>query len=248
MANDRSSDPNGDRYRAPALDKGLDILELLSEQSDGLTRAEIVKAMGRSPSEIYRMLERLVARDYVARSAGGDRYALSLKLLVLANRYPPVRRLVAQAQPLMDAFARESLQSCHLVLPDCGSAVVVAQASPMDTWEFRVRIGARLDLLGTGSGQTLLACQDEARLAETLSTWGAADLADRIGAIRDHLGTVRQQGYRIGESGQLLGVSDISVPILAPDGDAVAVLTCPFIGRPGQMQSVTIPETLERLR
>lgn len=51
-----------EKYRAPALDKGLDILELLSEQSDGLTRTEIVKAMGRGPSEIYRMLERLVAR------------------------------------------------------------------------------------------------------------------------------------------------------------------------------------------
>lgn len=56
-----------EKYRAPALDKGLDILELLSEQSDGLTRTEIVKAMGRGPSEIYRMLERLVARGYAPR-------------------------------------------------------------------------------------------------------------------------------------------------------------------------------------
>ena len=44
-----SADTSADRYRAPALDKGLDILELLSEYPDGLTRAEIVKALGRSP-------------------------------------------------------------------------------------------------------------------------------------------------------------------------------------------------------
>ena len=69
-----------DRYRAPALDKGLDILELLSEQPQVLTRAEIVKAMGRSPSEIYRMLERLVARHYVARSPEGDRSPRSPRL------------------------------------------------------------------------------------------------------------------------------------------------------------------------
>ena len=35
---------DADRYRAPALDKGLDILELLAEQKDGLTRAEIGRA------------------------------------------------------------------------------------------------------------------------------------------------------------------------------------------------------------
>lgn len=62
-----SADTSADRYRAPALDKGLDILELLSEYPDGLTRAEIVKALGRSANEIYRMLERLVARQYVTR-------------------------------------------------------------------------------------------------------------------------------------------------------------------------------------
>src|ERR1700761_2221029 len=62
-----------DRYRAPALDKGLDILELLAEQKDGLTRAEITKLLGRNASEMYRMLERLVARQYVGRSAGGRR-------------------------------------------------------------------------------------------------------------------------------------------------------------------------------
>src|SRR5512144_2741035 len=103
-----------ERYRAPALDKGLDILELLSEQPHGLTRGEIVKAMGRSPSEIYRMLERLVARHYVSRSPEGDRYALSLKLFVLAHQHPPLNRLVARALPPMDHFAKAAQQSCHL--------------------------------------------------------------------------------------------------------------------------------------
>ena len=82
------NDGDADRYRAPALDKGLDILELLSEQKSGLTRAEITKMLGRNASEMYRMLERLVARQYVVRSPEGDRYSLSLKLYALAHRHP----------------------------------------------------------------------------------------------------------------------------------------------------------------
>ncbi len=72
LSPDLPPDSTRDRYRAPALDKGLDILELLATEPGGLTRAEIVRAMGRGPSEIYRMLERLVARGYVSRSAEGD--------------------------------------------------------------------------------------------------------------------------------------------------------------------------------
>ena len=60
-------DDEDDRYRAPALDKGLDILELLAGIDGGLTQAEIAKRLGRSPNEFYRMLDRLVRRGYVTR-------------------------------------------------------------------------------------------------------------------------------------------------------------------------------------
>ena len=171
-----ASKSEDDRYRAPALDKGLDILELLSEQPRGMTRGEIVKAMGRGPSEIYRMLERLVARVYVARSAEGDRYALTMKLFVLAHRHPPVRRLVTRALPLMDAFARAAQQSCHLVAPDREAGLIVAQATCPGNWEFGIRVGARIDLLATGSGLTLLAFQDGPATEETVARWAISSI------------------------------------------------------------------------
>lgn len=89
--------------------------------------AEIVKALVRGQSENYRMLERLVARQYVMRSPGGDRHALSLKLFALAHRHPPVNHLVTQALPLMDQYARQAEQSCHLGMYDRGNVLIVAR-------------------------------------------------------------------------------------------------------------------------
>ena len=57
-----------EKYRAPALDKGLDILELLAATEEGLSQAEIAKALDRSPNEIYRMLDRLVRRSVLSES------------------------------------------------------------------------------------------------------------------------------------------------------------------------------------
>ena len=222
-----------ERYRAPALDRGLDILEVLATEAQGLTRAEIVKALGVSVSQIYRMLERLVARGYVTRLDGSDRYALTMKLFLISTSHPPVRRLVAQAQPKMDDFAREMQQSCHLVVPEHGSAVILAQASPVSHWEFRARVGARMDLFTTGSGRTLLAFQHPDRLDEMLGIWGVRDAEASLRQIEGELHAVRQAGVRVGPSAQVVGVTDISVPVRGPGGDAVAVLTCAYFEHPG---------------
>lgn len=236
------------RYRAPALDKGLDILETLAAQSEGMTRAELVRALARGPSEIYRMLERLVARGYVLRLDGGDRYALSMKLFLLAHRHPPLRRLVAQAQPLMDEFSRTTGQSCHLVVPERRRGVVVAHATPETTWELRVRVGAELDLFATSSGLTLLAFQDDAALAETLGAWGlGGEAAARAEALAPHLAAIRRAGYREEPSAQLTGVVDLSAPVFGPGGEAVAVLTCAFIEHP-QGRGPTRGAVLDALR
>lgn len=237
-----------DRYRAPALDKGLDILEVLADQARGLTRSEIVKELGLSQSQIYRMLERLVARGYVTRDEGGDRYALTMKLFLLASRHPPLRRLVAQAQPLMDEFARQVRQSCHLVAPEQGTGIIVAQASPQGHWEFRARIGGLLDLFTTGSGLTILAFQHPDRAAETLSQWGVAQPAEKLETISGYLHAVRDQGARIEPSGHLVGVTDISVPILGHRDEAIAALTCAYIEHPGESREEGIEDALAALK
>ena len=131
-----------DRYRAPALDKGLDILELLAGEEEGLSQAEIAKALGRTPNEQYRMLERLVRRGYVSRNAS-DRYELTLKLFGLAHFHRPIRRLVSQATPLMRDFAKATLQACHLAVYDRAGVTVIAQIDAPGYWGLAIRVGPR---------------------------------------------------------------------------------------------------------
>jgi DNA-binding IclR family transcriptional regulator len=222
-----------DRYRAPALDKGLDILELLAQQPQGLTRAEIVKEMDRSASEIYRMLERLVARQYVTRSLAGDRYALSLKLFALANRHPPVSRLINQALPVMDAFARQAEQSCHLGLYDRGNVLIAAQINSPRGWSFSLHRGARVGLLDTASGHVLLAFSDadDANRMRTEHTAVDGEVPITESKLASTLSSIHKLGYLERDSQQSFGVVDISFPILGPDQTALAALTCPYIRR-----------------
>ncbi|MEO6291039.1 MAG: IclR family transcriptional regulator [Burkholderiaceae bacterium] len=222
-----------ERYRAPALDKGLDILELLAQQPQGLTRGEIVKEMDRSASEIYRMLERLVARQYVMRSASGDRYALSLKLFTLAHMHPPLNRLISQAIPIMDEFSRQAEQSCHMGVYDRGNVLITAQVNGPGAWGMSIRLGARVGLLDTASGHVLMAFASPERARQMLAQHTALDGEVPITSeqLSQALQNIRELGYMARESLQSFGVADISCPVLGPDNIALAALTCPYIRR-----------------
>jgi DNA-binding IclR family transcriptional regulator len=224
------SEQSADRYKAPALDKGLDIIELLAETDESLSQAEIAKALGRSPNEIFRMLGRLVRRNYVVRTSA-DRYELSLKLFGLAYRHPPMRRLVSLALPAMRRFARAAEQACHLVVYDRGSGVVIAQIDAPGYWGLAIRVGSHVSLLDTGSGRILLAfvSDDERRLMieERISQPGET-MPDQFD---EELAVIRQRGYAETPSQQTIGVTNISVPILSATGVPLAALTCPYIRR-----------------
>ncbi len=231
-----SAAPSADapqRYRAPALDKGLDILELLSTQPQGLTRAQIVQNMARSPNEIYRMLERLVARQYVTRSVGGDRYALSLKLFAMAHAHPPLNRLLNQALPVMEDFARRAEQSCYLGVYDRGHVLIAAQADSPGGWHFSVRRGARVGLLDTASGHVLLAFADPDTRQRMLAEQTALDgeVPTTRANLDAMLASIRAQAYVERASAQSFGVVDMACPILGSDNAALAVLSCHFTRR-----------------
>lgn len=237
-----------DRYRAPALDKGLDILELLAAEEEGLSQAEIAKALGRTPNEHYRMLERLVRRGYVSRNAS-DRYELTLKLFGLAHFHRPICRLVAQATPLMRALATRTMQSNHLAVYDRAGVTVIAQMDAPGYWGLAIRVGARVDLFNTGSGHVLLAFRSsESRAMMIAEQEGLADEPASPDDLEDRLAQIRERGYEVMPSVQTAGVYNLSAPVLAGDGSALAALTCPYITPLNRPKAPDIPETIVMVR
>ena len=224
-----AEEEDSDRYRAPALDKGLDILELLTGIDGGLTQAEIAKFLGRSPNEFYRMLDRLVRRGYVTRLEG-DRYSLTLKLFGLAQLHAPVRRLVSYATPLMRELAVNSKQANQLSVFDRGAAVVIAQQEAPDYWGISIRVGSHISLFNTGSGHVLLAFRSDDERALMIAEYEkhADDIAQPADFL-ERLNQIRERGFEVMPSAQTAGVYNVSAPVLGPDGRAIAALTCPYI-------------------
>ena len=219
-----------DKYRAPALDKGLDILELLAGTTEDLSQAEIAKSLDRTPNEIYRMLDRLVRRGYVRRTPG-DRYELTLKLFELAHMAPPVARLVSQAMPVLRQFARDAKQAVHLVIYDRNVLVVVAQVDSPGYWNVSIRVGSRIKMTNTGSGHVFLAYASEEERQLMLEDPESRRQEMVSAELEARLDQVKARGYETMRSLQVASVVNLSVPIFDSLGAVIAALTCPYTER-----------------
>ena len=236
-------------YSAPALEKGIDILELLAEQPVGLTQLEIARQLGRSVSEIFRMLNCLVQRGYVMLNKPGDVYTLTLKMFELSHRHPPMRRLVAEALPLMTDLARLTSQSCHLTLIHNDRILIVAQVESPASLGFSARVGAQLDILQTASGMVMLTFQSvEDRERMLLAHDQASGTKSDISKLERHSAKIRETGYEEAESLQIHGIKNISFPLLDHSGHAFAAVTVPFLRRLDQENDQKIEETRDVLR
>ena len=230
-------------YRAPALEKGLDVLELLAAHRGGLTLAQISNALDRSSSELFRMVQVLEARGYVGRAADEDGLVLTNKLFALGMTRAPAKGLLEAALPAMRAVAQRIGQSCHLAVASGDQMVVVARIEAPGDQGFSVRVGYRRPIVEATSGLVLYAFQPDSvrqRWDEALKA-GASAVAWK--AFQASAAQARQDGHVRADSYVTKAVVDLSVPIHGPDGVAAA-LTCPYVDTP---TAIPMSETVKAL-
>ena len=224
---------NEDRvvYSAPALEKGLDILETLAVAPEPMTARQIAEELGRSKNEIFRMVYVLVERGYLQRDPATDRLSLSNRLFELGMRSPRTRTLVEVALPAMEEFANAFGHATHLVVVSHGQTVVIANvAPPWTAFNFFLQPGYGNAATEAISGQTIIAFQPlerrRAMIEESLSLLGGKS---SFANLDEEIDSIASAGSIVAPSHFLVGVVDICAPILDKSGRAIASVVVPCI-------------------
>ena len=218
-------------YATPALEKGLDVIELLAHQPHGLTKSEVARELNRTVSEIFRMLLCLERRGYISQ-VENERYSLTLKMFKLVQEHPPTERLIAEALPVMHRLAHQTQQSCHLAVVQGGEVVIIAQVNSLASTNFSIRLGSSVPLMDAASGYVILAHQDAAHRERTLAEWHGLQPESALPEdLEVHLTRIQKAGLERRESYQVKGVMNISFPVFDDRGSAMGALTVPFIQR-----------------
>ncbi|MEM6428864.1 MAG: IclR family transcriptional regulator C-terminal domain-containing protein [Deinococcota bacterium] len=218
------------KYRVPALEKGLDILEYLSDISVPQSQAEIARALGRNTSEIFRMLDCLEQRGYLLRD-GSAKYQLSLKLYQLAHTHSLVDTLLEAARNPMRNFAKQQRESVHLSVLHEGQLLVLAEELSPNPIRISVEVGRSFPAVKTSSGKLLLAqleqSEVEAFLEDDPHTQHASQHAQRN--LHEQITELRSATSFVAKSDITVGVQDVSVLIGQASLGLSATLTVPLL-------------------
>jgi DNA-binding IclR family transcriptional regulator len=231
----RSARPtdNGAAYPVPALEKGLDVLEFLSEARRGIGLNDIAAALGRSRQELFRVVTCLAGRGYLLRDSAGS-YRLSTQMLEVGSRHVAQQALVAEAMPAMERLAETIGRSCQLAIVERERLLVVALAVGSAHLQLEVKVGSSIPLYNSVIGLAALSAGDE---REQRACWERrCELVRRkedvfepelktFDAWRKRLSEVRRIGYLTAASPAHLGSRVHAAPITSAAGRLAGVLS-----------------------
>jgi len=233
------------RYKAPALEKGLDILELVASEAHPVTVAEIGRKLGRSHGELFRMVQVLEFRGFIERAPESDGYRLTDKLFALGLGQPRIKGLIETALPKMAELAEATGQSCHLALQSEGQIVVVARMESTEMIGFSVRVGHRRPLASTVSGTVLYAFQ-AAQVRQRWDNWLEQQLdGDARAEFERRVLKTQKNGWSSAKSTYAACITDLAAPIWRGES-AAAALAIPFVESSRIVRSVD--ETIALLK
>lgn len=199
------------RYRAPALEKGLDVLELMSKAAGPMTLSQISSRQERSVSELFRMLQVLESRGYVQATSGG--YELTNKLFTLGLGFAPTHDLVEAALPAMHELSAACHQSCHLAVASTTAIVVIAKVDSPGDMGFSVRMGQQHSFLKSASGIVLYAFLSNRKRREMAAAFGYGASADGWSLFESRAEESRARGFSQVHNSCVNGILDMACPI-----------------------------------
>ena len=232
------------KYRAPALEKGLDVLELLAQAKAPMTLSQISARLERSVSELFRMVQVLEARGYVGPSPRGDGFELTNKLFSLGISRGPSQNLLASALPMMQALSEQTRQACHLAIASDDRMVVIARIEAPGDLGFSVRVGYQRPLMHSTSGVVLYAFQPPKVREQWRAVLQPQATAGEWQAFEAAAERVAAQGHHAAASEYIDGITDISAPV-SNDVTTIAALTMPWLH---VHDGIAMDEALARLK
>ncbi|WP_239923630.1 IclR family transcriptional regulator [Agaribacterium haliotis] len=200
------------KYSAPALDKGLEILEFLASETKARSQAEIAQGLERTPNELYRVLVVLEARGYIHRDENSGKYRLSLKLYTLSHAHSPVEQMRRAAHQPMLALAEKHGLACYLSVPHEGKLMIASQVKSPHPVSLSIAEGTLFPLLNTTSGKVILAnYPKEARkvLLDGSEDWNKLGKKQQQQTLAE-LENIKEHGYLLAESELTSGISNCS--------------------------------------
>ncbi len=205
------------KYNIPILSKGMELIELIAQNHQGLTIQEIVNILDYSKTSIYRIICSLEEMGYLRKDQQKGSFSLTRKMFkigistlgtttIIEHAYDPMRRL------------RDKLRETVVLGTLMGTKIVILeQVIGSHHFSFILKPGTGVCLHASAPGKAFLANIDDWERDEILSKIEFTKYTERTitntSDFLKELEQVRRCGYGVDMGEELSGVRCIGAPI-----------------------------------
>ena len=217
-----------DTYNVPGLEKGLQIIELLTRKNSGLTLQDIVREVEVTSTTAYRILSTLVRMEYADYSEKGKTYRLTRKMLRLGYRMLGEHDLMEYLLPALRSLRDTVKESVFFGVLNDEKGVLIEQAQGIHPFKFVLSPGASFDLHNSAPGKAMLAFLPAVTREYYLGRMEYLPCTPHTISCRadyvKELEKVRKQGYATDFEETFIGVICIGAPVFNFEGVPVGAV------------------------
>lgn len=159
---------NNNKYAAPAVDSLLDILEFMAKNPRSFGPTELSRTLGISTNLVFRVMKRLVERNYAEISEEGT-YKLSTRFFSLGMTLYSNFDLRRRARKHLEKLCEMTGETCQIQVPDGDRMLVLDTVNPPIEFFLQVIPGSRVYFHANAFGKSVMAFMGEKDVRKILS-------------------------------------------------------------------------------
>jgi DNA-binding IclR family transcriptional regulator len=208
------------------LDRGLAILECLTQHPDGLPLTQIADELEIPRSVCHRLLADLKARGYVRQPRAQGDYTLTTRLASLGLSWLSTSGIVDIAEPLMERVAQLSGELVRLAILDGERLTWVAKAQgARKGLRYDPDMGTDARLSCTATGHAWLLTLTDERALELVSRQGFGAPKDYGPKAPTTVRAARERGYAMIDEVFAPGMTAMAAPVRERGRPALGVIS-----------------------
>ncbi len=240
---------NGKTPSVPAVQRTLDVLEVISQSKMGMTLSELTHQLKLPKSSAHCLVLTLERRGYLYRNERTARYKFGLKLLELADLALTGIPVRDQAAAIMFALMQTTGLAVHLAVLENREAVLIHKVEPRGSYRLATWIGKRMAMHCTGVGKVFLAHFSETEQDQFIAERGLPRHNEHtivsVARLKSHLEEVRAQGYSLDDEEDELGYRCIGCPVFNTTRQVIAAIS--LAGTTNQITPNNLPTLVREL-
>jgi DNA-binding IclR family transcriptional regulator len=212
-----------------SIERAFDILELLSQEPNGLNLKTIGERLDLHKSTVHRLLAVLNQRGYVEKTEQRGRYRIGLGFVDLAGMHLNSLELTTEAQPYLRHLSKQTGQTAFLAVMEGRDVVYIDKVESYNSLRRYRIIGRRRPLHATSLGKSLLAGLSQEQITRLyegvelnrLTENTITDLSVLLAEVR----MCRKRGWSYDNEENELGTRCVGAPIYDYREKVIAALS-----------------------